>query len=95
MLGFKLHKKSLLEKEIDCVIKIMRQIPPHTDEYSTIAENLERLYKARTESKKGLVSRDMMFLVFGNFVYILAVVGYEQGHVLTSKALQLIVKWRA
>jgi len=94
MLFARLHKKSLLDKEIECVMEIMSQIPPDKKEYTIIASNLDRLYKIRSESKKNLINRDLVLMLVGNIAYILVVMYHEEGHIFTTKALNWILKWR-
>jgi hypothetical protein len=94
MLFARLHKKSLLDKEIQCVMEIISQIPPDKHEYTIIASNLDRLYKIRSESKKNRINRDLVLMIIGNILYILVVMYHEEGHVFTTKALGWIMKWR-
>jgi hypothetical protein len=91
----KLHKQTLLEKEIDCVLEIMSHVPPDAPEYSKIANNLDKLCKVQNESKKNRISKDVIAIIIGNILYILVVMGYERGNIITTRALQWIVKWRA
>ena len=44
----KRDKRTNIEKEIDEVIDVMKGVQPDTDEYSTMASNLDKLYKAKS-----------------------------------------------
>jgi hypothetical protein len=91
----KLQKRTYLEREIDEVHKILSKVPPDSHEYTMIVENLDRLYKAKSESKKSYVSRDTIVIVIGNLLGIVLILGYEKANIVTSKAIQFVLRGRA
>lgn len=90
----KRDKRTNLEKEIDRILAEAEFIKPNTQEYTEIAENLERLYKAKSYEKSRTVSPDTIAVIAGNLLGIALILGYEQSHVITSKALGFVLKGR-
>lgn len=89
-----LHKQTKLEMEIDCILEILSIMPPESKEYSIIADNLEKLYKAKHASKNGCVSKDTIVIVLGNLLGIVLILGYERANIITTKAIQFVLKGR-
>ena len=87
--------------DIDCLIERvtddMEMFGPTSEEYTKLLDYLERLTKLRDEKTPKPVSRDTIVLVAGNILGILAIVAYEQKHVMTSKALPIFVRsfWKS
>lgn len=69
----------------------MREHGPLTSEYGDCIGYLERIEALKEKEKPSRVSRDTVWLVVGNLVGILAIVAYEQKHVMTSKAFGTII----
>lgn len=90
----KKDKRTNLEKEIDRVLKEAEYLNPNSDDYSVVAENIERLYKAKSCEKSRTVSPDTIAVIAGNLLGIALILGYEQSHVITSKALGFVLKGR-
>ena len=91
---FKRDKRTNLEKEIDSVIQRMSKHQPDSAEYSAIAENIEKLYKARTYENVKRVSPDTIAIIAGNLLGIVLILGYEKAGVITSKALGFVLRGR-
>lgn len=87
-------KRTNLEKEIESVINIMSIYSPHSEEYTAMAENLERLYKAKANERPSFVTPDTIAIVAGNLLGIALILGYEKADIITSKALGFILKGR-
>ncbi len=87
-------QKTGLEEAIDRLHADMQSIDPWSDQYATMADNLTKLYKLRAEDKseRYLPSPDTLALIVANLVGITIIVGYEQKHVVASKALTLVKK---
>lgn len=70
----------------------MRVVGPDDAEYPKLINMLTEL--SDITPKKGLrsVSPDTLMIVAGNLIGILVIVGYEQKHVITSKAVGFIMK---
>lgn len=87
------RKKTELDIVIDDVVTRMRVIGPDDPEYKKLVKYLSHLTKMRDESRKNRrVSPDTIAIVLGNVGIVVAVIAYEQGHVVTTKALDFITK---
>lgn len=89
---FGVHKKSRFEKEIDSVLDQLGALSADTEDYATAVKNLDVLCKASSYKKDSSISADTLITVTANILGIALVLGYEQAHVVTSKALSFIVK---
>lgn len=95
MLFFKTrNEKSELDEVIDTIKSSLIGMDESTEVYSDAADQLVKLYtlRAETDRKQLSVSPDTLLIVAGNLLGILIIVGYEQRHVITSKALSFIIK---
>jgi len=91
----KADKRSSIDKEIDNVIEVMSITKSDSDEYKNMATNLEVLMKGRSYNKDNTkVSKDIIVAGVFGIIQILIIVGYEHGHVLTSKAVSFVTKGR-
>ena len=89
------NEKTMLEKEIDDVLLAMRHMAKDTDEYEMAIDHLERLYKMNSKDNDDKVSPDTMAVVVGNLVGILLILKHEEVNVVTSKALNFVIRGRA
>ena len=87
--------KSPIDKEIENVLGIMALISPDSEQYSAMVANIEVLIKAKSCNKdQTKVSPDTIALIVGNLLGIGLILGYEQAHIITTKALGFIIKGR-
>lgn len=89
---------SELEDAITQLFNEMADLRGDDPEYAKRVTQLETLYKlkevdAKVDSGKR-VSRDTWAIVGGNLAGILLIVGHERMHVVTSKALNFMLKLR-
>jgi hypothetical protein len=87
-------KQTKLEKEIAALLDRMASTDATSEEYSTMASNLKRLYEAKQYEKDRRVSADTIAVVAGNLLGIALILGYEKINVITSKALSFVIKGR-
>lgn len=87
-------KRTNLEKEIDAVLVQMSLLRPDSKEYSAMAGNLEKLYKAKSGERNRHISPDTIAIVAGNLLGIALILGYEKTNVVTTKALGFVMKGR-
>ena len=90
----KRDKRTNLEREIDAVIEEMSQYSRDSKEYSDIAVNLERLYKAKACDRDRRVTPDTIAIIAGNLLGIALIIWHEKADVITSKALGFVLKGR-
>lgn len=85
---------TLLEEAIGNLHSDMHSIPPDSEEYTKMADNLSKLYKLREHDAPRRVSPDTLALIAGNLLGIGMIVGHERANVVTSKALAFVSKLR-
>jgi hypothetical protein len=92
----KLHfgKKSKLESVIDSILDEMGKHQANSDEYGTMADNLEKLCKAKSYEKQKGVSPDTIAIGVVNLVGIILILKHEKIDIITSKALGFVLKGR-
>lgn len=83
-----------LDEVIANALKELAGHEAHSAEYAKIVEQLVLLNSMKSNEKTDRVSKDTLALVLGNLAGIIVIVGYEQKHVLTSKALSLLSRAR-
>lgn len=83
-----------LQKEIDRVTQLMSEMSPALSEYDDLMATLSKLYALKETNSKSRVSKDTLAIVAGNLAGILMIVGHEKAHVVTSKALNFVLKAR-
>lgn len=85
-------KKSSLDDEIESVVEQMALLSADTENYTTMAKNLEVLMNAKAKQASTGVSKDTVVTVGANLAGIVLVLGYEKANVIASKAFGLISK---
>jgi hypothetical protein len=78
-------KTEPLDDQIAAVLKSMTTAGPDSEEYPKLLEHLERLHQIKTKSRRDPVSLDTVVSTAGTLLGILAIVAYEQKHVMVSK----------
>jgi len=78
---------------IDVLYAKMSDLSPESREYSAVVDQLQKLYSLKDNSKS-YVSPDTLAMVAGNLAGILLIVGHERAHVVTSKAINFLLKLR-
>lgn len=82
----------LLNDAIDTVLQSMASEEPNTEKYAQMADQLVKLYEIKNENRSRRVSPDTLAGIVANLFGIGIIVGYEQKHIITSKALGFIRK---
>ena len=90
----KKDKRTLLEKEIDNILKTMLTMDAGSEEYTVMAENLERLYKLKAVDSTNKVSADTMALIAGNLLGLALIMSFEKTNIITTKALGFVLRGR-
>lgn len=83
-----------LQSAIDKVLLEMDNTEPFSDKYVTMVDQLEKLYKIKASEKPDTVSKETLITVGGNLAGIIAILGFERAHIITSKALGFVLKSR-
>ncbi len=87
---------SVIDPVIEELISAMAGYEPNSEEYTAMAANLKVLLEAKAvEPKPEKLSPNTIAVVAGNLAGILLILGFEKANVVTSKALNLLLKPRA
>lgn len=81
-----------LQDVIDLVQTQMLSLDANSEEFVTMAEQLEKLYKMKSSDKTHRVSADALIAVAGNLLGITLIMNHERLHVVTTKALGFVMK---
>lgn len=90
----KFRKKTKLEVVIDSILDDMSKLEPNSDEYTDMANNLEKLLKAKSCEKLKGISPDTIAIVLGNLLGIVLILKHEKIDIITTKALSFVLKGR-
>lgn len=89
-------EKTMLEKEIEAVLLDMKDMYVDSDEYEVALNHLSTLHEINnSKKKKWNVSPDTMAVVAGNLLGIILILKHEELNVITSKAMNFVIKGRA
>lgn len=91
-------EKTMLEKEIEAVLLDMKDMYVGSEEYEVALNHLSTLHEINSKEKKEKkwnVSPDTMAVVAGNLLGIILILKHEELNVITSKAMNFVIKGRA
>lgn len=83
-----------LDEVIDAVQSELLKTAPTDAEFPKMVEQLDKLYKIKSQSGPDRVSKDALLAVAGNLAGIVAILQFERVHVVTSKAIGFVMKSR-
>lgn len=83
-----------LDRAIERLYLEMSLVDADSDEYDQLTSQLTKLYSLKDLSRASKISPDTKALVLGNLAGILMIVGHERMNVVTSKALNFVMKLR-
>ncbi len=85
-----------LEKAIDDALIELASLQADTPEYDAVLDKIERLYKLRLPEPEASkpISKDTIIAVAGNLVGIILIINHEKLHVISTKALGFVGKFR-
>ena len=89
---FPKRKPTDLENELARLLALMSTIEPTDPNYSTIADQLKKLYPLKETDSKDRVGKDILVSAAAGLAQVLVIVGYEHAHPLTSKAMNFVFK---
>lgn len=85
-----------LDRAIEAHVSKLNNHDIHTEEYAAAVAALKVLCDAKASlPRPNIVSADTAVVVAGNLIGIVAILGYERAHVVTSKALNFVMKAKA
>lgn len=77
-----------IDEQITSILDEMTVVGVSSDDYPKYIGYLERLSAIKAKRRRDPLSRDAIAHIFGNLMGILIIVGYEQKHVLSSRAFE-------
>lgn len=94
MFSMKSKSKSKLDEAIEQALTELNGYEASDEGYKHIMDVLEKLYKFKAQESPERFSKDTLAVVAGNLLGIIVIVGHERAHVVTSKALNFVMKSR-
>lgn len=92
-MAFKKQKElSKLDVAIADVLSDMRGFTSDADEYSAMVEQLVKLHALKEAETPKKLDKDTILIVAGNLVGIAMILSFEKTHVITTKAIQFMLK---
>ena len=88
-------EKTMLEKEIEAILLDMKDMDLDSDKYKLALNYLSILYEIKSTEKRWNVSPDTMAVVVANLLGIILILKHEELNVITSKAMNFVLKGRA
>lgn len=81
-----------VDHEISRTVLVMQDLEVISEEYSATLEQLSKLQKIRQEEKPDRLSSNTLLTVAANLAGIFLIIRHENVNVITSKAMNFIVK---
>lgn len=95
MLNRKPKDPSSLDLAIEALIKELDTVTGDSKEYTKMTDNLTKLSAVKTSESSEKVNINTALIVAGNLLGVTMILAHEHIGVVTSKALNLILKPRA
>lgn len=89
--AFKRDRRSDVEKKFDEQLKLRLE---EAESLEDISEALSIMERQRELGNKRRISPDTIAIVAGNLIGIVIILGFERGHIITTKALGFILRGR-
>lgn len=83
-----------LEETMNDALSELKGHDAGSDEYAQIVKQLTKLNAIKSTTPTDRLSKDTLALVLGNIIGILVIVNQENAHVLVSKALPFVGKFK-
>lgn len=80
------------DKEVTRVLEQMNKMSVDSDEYAEAAKSLKTLCEARGVKTTRSISADTLIAAGANLLGIVLILNYEQVHVITTKAISLVLR---
>lgn len=87
-------RRTNLEKVIDEALEEMKGMNPANEDYTKMAENIERLYKAKACERPHRISPDVLATILANVGIAVLILNYEKLGVISTKTLSFLLKGR-
>lgn len=87
-------EKSGLEKTIDSLLTQMSVVDADSEAYAAMTNQLVKIYALKEIDKPKRLTPDTLAIVVGNLLGIVLIVGHERANIITSKAMNILLKLR-
>lgn len=88
------RKKSMLDREIDHAYERLKNLDPADEEYAKIVTNLQKLNEMKQSKKAYGVSNETWVKIGANLLGIGMILHAEETKIVTSKAINFVLKGR-
>lgn len=89
---FRSQTQSLLDQELNSVLRELKHHGVDSEEYAKILDSAVTLHKMREVEKSSYVSKDTLAVIAANLLGIFMVIKHENVNVITSRAMNLLMK---
>jgi hypothetical protein len=90
---FAKHKTpTQLDEAISEVLSDMKGFTSDSDEYAVMVDQLVKLQSLKSCEKTQAISKDTLAIVTGNLIGIVLILSYEKTNVITTRALQFMLR---
>lgn len=87
-------KKSKLDEEIEAVCEALKDTRCDDEKYDVYLSKLDTLYSLKAKKAESGIKVDTVAMIAANLLGIALILGYEQAHVITTKAIGFVAKGR-
>ena len=85
---------SSVELEVERALRELKHHPIVSEEYNKTLDSIVVLHKMKEDEKPSIVSRDTLVIVGTNLLGILMIIKHENVNVITTRAMNLLMKPR-
>lgn len=90
----KSETESMLDAEIRATLTELKNHEKTSEEYGDLVDRISSLHKLKAEEKPKRINPDTALVVGANIFGILAIINHERVSVITSKAMNSVIKLR-
>ncbi len=88
------RKENKLNKVIEELTVAMTTVRPDSEEYNRMAQNMEILLRAKGSIKESKIDVNTLLLIGGTILQTVLILKHEQVDIITTKAMNTLLKLR-
>ena len=88
------REQSSLEFEVERALRELKNHAIGSEEYNKTLDSIVVLHRMKEEEKPDSVSKDTLAIIGANLLGVLVIIKHESVNVITSKAMNLLLKPR-
>jgi hypothetical protein len=89
------EQKYKFQDEVDRLLLQLKSLQPESEEYAKTVKQLEVLCTARSHRGSDNISMDTILMVGANLLGILLILNFERANIMTSKAINFVLKGKS